>query len=263
MNLIKELIDIFKVKTSARNIVILVGILILLYEIIYEIFLKIPIESNHQAFFVRDIIFLIILCIGVIIYFSLLKFNINYDKYWEIIDKIKFAEGQLGSDALCCFLTKKDNAVKLPRRNDKLIICCALDNEVNDSRSLEEVIETNHIKIYIEGKSCINLKMKYKIENNFLIFKFYCSDYENRPDACKDYPISTGKPCRALQYCSKPIEQIKYFRWSVIMFYAFDKNKYKELEAFSVGIARNIFKSYYLIPIPFYNSKYQNIICEK
>jgi hypothetical protein len=74
--------------------------------------------------------------------------------------------------------------------------------------------------------------------------------------------MSTGKPCRVIQYCSKPIEQVEFFRWSVIMFYAFDKVKYRDLEAFSVGTARNIFKSYYLIPIPFYNDKYKNIICE-
>ncbi|GIW22703.1 MAG: hypothetical protein KatS3mg068_1710 [Candidatus Sericytochromatia bacterium] len=260
--MLKSIIDIFKVKTSARTIIIIIGFLILFYEIISELFLNISSEINTEIIFVRDILFLVILCFGIIIYFLNLRFYIDYDKYWEKINKIKFAKGQLGTDALCCFLTKKDNAVNLPRKNDKLIICCALDNEFKEDKSLEEIIETNHIKIYTEAKSCINLKMKYKIENNFLILKFYCNDYENRPDACKEYPMSTNKPCRAVQYCSKPIEHIEFFRWAVIMFYAFDMNKYKELEDFSVGIARNIFKSYYLIPIPFYNSKYQDIICE-
>ncbi len=261
MSKFPEILNFFRVRPEANYIVALIALVIAGYEIISQIFFPVPIDGDPNIIFIRNILFLGLVIIGLLAYSLIPKYRIDYDKYWEILPKINFAQGRLGTDGLCCFLTSKDKAVTLPRKTDQLLICAALTKEPEPGTDMEDIINENNIQIYTNGKRCINLELSYKIENDDLILDFKCGDYDNRPQACREYPLYTGKPCRLAQCCSTPCEQVNYFNWSAIFFYAFEQKKYPELEKYSVGIAQNLLNRYFLIPVPFSNSKSKNIFC--
>jgi len=261
--ILEEIVNIFKVKPLLNVIVLLLAFLLVSYEIISQLFLPMNVNNYGDVAFMRNLLFLFFIILGIIIYTQLMKYKIDYEKYWELISKIKF-ESNVGSDGLCCFVTRRDKGIPLPRNKEKLLITSALTQNVDVDEKMSDLIDMSSVKIYACSTSCTNLEMKYIIDGENLRLKLYCKDYENRPQACKDYPVlSPFKTCRLGQCCSSPFEQVEEFAWASIFFYALDKKKYPELEKFSVGIAQNFFHRYFLIPVPFKCNNFEDIICEQ
>jgi len=259
----EEIVNIFKVRPLLNVIILLVASLLISYEIISEIFLPIKNENYNEIVFSKNILFFVFMILGIIIYTQLMKYRIDYDKYFDVISKINFDSSHLGTDGLCCFLTHRDEGVYLPKDKNRLLITSAFTQKADKDETMEDIIENNNIAIYAHSTSCSKLVIDSFITNDNLTLRIYCKDYENRPQPCKDYPVlNSHKICRLGQCCSSPIQQVEEFKWVSTFFYALDKKKYPELEKFSVGVAQNFFHRYFLIPVPFRCKEYENILCE-
>lgn len=237
-------------------IIILAGILVS-YEIIWQIFFS----SGDSNSYLQLIIMMILIIIGLVIFYNSPRFDVDYSKYPMIAHKITFStSNHAGCDGLCCFLTSDDKGVPNKKEDNILLIFGAITKEPGDL-TIKELLDKISISIFSTKKRCSCLKFSYQIIDEFLCMDFSCKDYSNRPDPCKNYPLKNDPACILAKYCTSVWQHVQYFHWASLFFYAIDCKEHPDLEPFSMGLITKGKKTYWMIPIPLKTSK--EVICKK
>lgn len=212
------------------------------------------------------------------------NYDLKLEKYPLVSKKIEF-EANYCSDGICCFTrTDRDDpelAVKKKSKSEMFLITAPIIsynliqeyckrsgksfNRYLSSMTLEKVLSGCGFRHYQRnfwegwkiqpGERCEDLAFTYKIIDDRLLLKFECSNYESRPNICREYPKQPI--CTYARYCRKLEDQIKTYASSALFIYALNKDIYPELMDFSIGEIKTGFlkkREYLLIPCPHFDS---------
>jgi len=237
-------------------IIVIAGILVI-YEIISQIFFS----QGAGNSILQAIIMLILISIGLVIFYNLPRFDIDYAKYPMIAHKITFStSSHTGSDGLCCFLTSADKGVPYKREENILLVFGAITKEPGEA-TIKELLEYTNISIFTTRKKCSNLKFSYQIINDTLCIDFSCIDYNNRPVACQNYPLKNDPACILEKYCTSVWQHVQHFHWASLFFYGIDCKQHPDLEPFAMGLINKGKRTYWIIPIPLKITR--EVVCKR
>lgn len=194
----------------------------------------------------------------------------------RVIDSITFQRGRKCTDGLCCFFPARAHGVK-PYKSwttDKVLLIGTVDVY---GWQAERLADQELPKLLTEWRvrfetlcSCEELQLELQEVEGTLVIGMGCGVYETRPQPCRDYPESSGKPCTFATYCGGPRYQVdtqKEF-WGrpggiAIFLLALNTQHYPGFESWSIGQARDAESgyTYTLIPVPWFN-RYRGLIPE-
>lgn len=173
-------------------------------------------------------------------------FNIDYDRYAEISDKIDFAP-EICSDGLCCFLTP--NHIQSYHIRSDFTMGLVDVKKPAKAKDIKEFLENFFLKNISEDKACQYLKARAEIREGRLNLQFRCRLYgEARPTPeCYDYPEDNKR-------CKFHDRQIKHAKEREYTFYSFSKEHFPQLEEFSCGRMTNVLEGeFFLVPVPLFS----------